>query len=112
MRTASVATLVSIVALMLVACETTSDPAAPKLQAMSFANSEWSEPVNLGPVVNSAAGEQNAMLSPDELSLYFSSNRAGSLDIWVARRACTAADDPACALAGARHPGTGYQRPS
>ena len=79
------------------ACGTERHPAAPRLQAMSFANSEWSEPVNLGPVVNSAAGEQNATLSPDELSLYFSSNRAGSLDIWVARRACTDADDPACA---------------
>src|SRR6266566_4607636 len=85
---------------LIVACATEPNPAGPKLQAMSFAKSEWSEPVNLGPVVNSAAGEQNAMLSPDELSLYFSSNRAGSLDIWVARRACTAADDPAPAPLG------------
>jgi len=82
---------------LIVACATEPNPAGPKLQAMSFAHSEWSEPVNLGPVVNSAAGEQNATLSPDELSLYFSSNRAGSLDIWVARRSCTDADDPACA---------------
>ena len=82
---------------LVVACGTERYPAAPKLRAMSFAKSEWSEPVNLGPVVNSAAGEQNATLSPDELSLYFSSNRLGSLDIWVARRACIDADDPACA---------------
>ena len=82
---------------LVVACATDPNPAAPRLQAMSFAKSEWSEPVNLGPVVNSAAGDQNATLSPDELSLYFSSNRSGSLDIWVSRRACTDADDAACA---------------
>src|SRR2546428_7634305 len=92
---AAVATFVLVT--RLVACGSESDPVGFNLQAMSFAHSEWSEPVNLGPVVNSAAGEQNATLSPDELSLYFSSNRAGSLDIWVARRACTDADDPACA---------------
>jgi parallel beta-helix repeat protein len=49
----------------------------------------WSEPVNLGSVVNSAASEQSPTLSPDELSLYFGSTRAGgkgSTDLWVARR--------------------------
>src|SRR5690349_7758050 len=70
---------------------------APGLRAMSFAGSEWSPPVNLGPVVNSSAGEQNATLSKDGLSLYFSSNRAGTLDIWVSRRACIEPEDPACA---------------
>src|SRR5437899_12780730 len=90
MRTASATTLVSLVSLTLVACEPTSDPAAPRLQAMSFANSEWSEPVNLGAPINSAANEMNAALSPDELSLYFVSTRSGGLggaDIWVSRRA-------------------------
>src|SRR5712691_3981996 len=90
MRTASKAVLFSLVSLTLVACETTSDPGALKLQAMSFANSEWSEPVNLGPVVNSTAGDNNPTLSPDGLSLYFASDRAGGLggtDLWVARRA-------------------------
>ncbi len=85
---------------LLVACRVESDPVAVKVQAMSFANSEWSEPVNLGPVVNSSSGEQNATLARDGLSLYFSSNRpggAGNLDIWVSRRACTNPDDPACA---------------
>jgi len=67
-----------------------SQPAAPKLYAMSFANSEWSEPVNLGLVVNSSAGDNNPTLSSDGLSLYFASDRPGGLgntDIWVARRA-------------------------
>lgn len=58
--------------------------------------SEWSEPVNLGPIVNSPAVENGPELSPDELSLYFNSQRPNSHcpaatcdhDIWVSRRAC------------------------
>src|SRR2546430_1809038 len=75
--------------MLLVACASESGPAAPRLQAMSFAASEWSEPVNLGAPINSAANEMNAALSPDELSLYFVSTRAGGVggaDIWVSRR--------------------------
>ena len=59
--------------------------------ARSFANSEWSEPVNIGAPVNSAANESNAAFSPDELAIYFTSNRPGTLgltDIWVAEREC------------------------
>ncbi len=51
---------------------------------------EWSAPVNLGPVVNSASGDQWPALSPDGLSLYFASGRAGGQggqDLWVTRRA-------------------------
>src|SRR5438876_11326921 len=75
---------------LLVACQSGSDPVATKLQAMSFANSEWSEPVNLGPVVNSSAGDNNPTLSSDGLSLYFASDRPaglGNTDIRVARHA-------------------------
>jgi WD40 repeat protein len=54
--------------------------------ASSSAYSEWSEPVNLGTSINSSANEQNATLSKDGLSLYFTSNRTGNLDIWVSRR--------------------------
>lgn len=53
--------------------------------------SEWSEPVHLGAVVNSASSEIGAELSLDGLSLYFGSDRPGGLggvDIWVSRRAC------------------------
>jgi WD40-like Beta Propeller Repeat len=62
------------------------------LQAHSFAHSEWSAPVNLGPVVNSPFSDIAATLSPDGLSLYFVSNRPGGVgpsgnDIWVSRRA-------------------------
>jgi hypothetical protein len=56
----------------------------------------WGTPVNLGPVVNSAANDQHPALSPDGLSLYITSNRPGSvlgpdgkpsLDLWVSQRA-------------------------
>src|SRR6266496_367255 len=83
MRTLPIATTVSLASLgLLLACESPSHPAAPRLQAMSFANSEWSEPVDLGPVVN------------------FSSNGpggSGPLDIWVSQRTCADPNDPACA---------------
>ena len=51
----------------------------------------WSEPVNLGPPVNTEAFERSATLSPNGLSLYFTSNRPGSLggnDLWVSQREC------------------------
>ena len=49
----------------------------------------WTDPVNLGPTVNTAANETRATLSWDALSLYFGSNRAGgegSTDIYVSTR--------------------------
>jgi hypothetical protein len=51
---------------------------------------EWTAPVNLGPVVNSSSTEAGVFITRDGLSLYFSSYRPGgygSLDIWVAERA-------------------------
>src|SRR5687767_8264800 len=60
---------------------------SPSLAAAKYA--AWSAPVWLGPIVNSISNEQNAQLSKDGLSLYFSSNRAGGqggLDIYVAQR--------------------------
>ncbi|MBK5292058.1 MAG: PD40 domain-containing protein [Acidobacteriia bacterium] len=58
--------------------------------------SEWSAAVNLGPVVNAINLDFHPSTSPNELSLYFSSNRPGGIltgagdrneDIWVTRRA-------------------------
>jgi len=60
----------------------------------------WGTPVNLGPVINTAANEQHPAISRDGRSLYISSDRPGGFggtDIWVSHRACTDADDPACA---------------
>lgn len=101
MRTEYIATLASLASVtLLVACESTPDPVALKLQAMSFANSKWSEPVNLGATINTAANEQGPTLSNDGLSLYFGSDRAGgsgAFDLWVSHRACSDTSDPACA---------------
>ena len=79
---------------LLVACASESGPAAPRLQAMSFATSEWSEPANVGAPVNSTGDEFGATLSPGGLSIYVASNRTdlpgaqGGNDIWVSHRAC------------------------
>jgi Tol biopolymer transport system component len=48
--------------------------------------SDWSTPVNLGPVVNSTAIELEVSVSRDGLSLYIASNRSGNFDIWVSHR--------------------------
>lgn len=50
---------------------------------------EWSEPENLGPVINSAAWESQPSLSADGRTLYFVSNRpggAGKNDIYVSHQ--------------------------
>jgi WD40-like Beta Propeller Repeat len=57
--------------------------------------SDWSAPVNLGSVINSASNDQQPGISPDNLSLYFASDRpggvgnnaAGNFDLWVSHRA-------------------------
>ena len=57
-----------------------------------FQNAEWSEPVHLGSEVNSSSRELRPSISPDELSLYFNSDRPGgfgNLDLWISRRDCT-----------------------
>ena len=81
---------------LLAACEPDSPEAssavAPGFQAQAFFADPfpWSDPVWLGPVVNSSAADWRPVLSPDGLSLYFHSNRPGGLgdfDLWVSRRA-------------------------
>jgi len=57
----------------------------------------WSEPVNLGPVVNSVGMEGNLDLSDDGLALVFSSKRDGTygnFDLWISTR--SAIDKPWC----------------
>jgi len=82
----------SLASLALVAaCGTAPERAVSALQADRFDGSEWSEPVNLGPVINSSALDANASLSPDGHTLYFVSNRAGGVglqDIWMSQRQC------------------------
>lgn len=57
--------------------------------------SDWSTPVNLGPVINTGYNDQHPAISKDGLSLYFTSNRPGGQgadDLWVSQRASV--DDP------------------
>jgi len=52
--------------------------------------SEWSMPVNLGPVVNSGFADFAPQISTSGLSLYFTSTRPDSFggeDLWVSQRA-------------------------
>src|SRR6195256_6138850 len=61
---------------------------APSAHAQRY--SDWSAPVNLGPVINSAFNDQQPAISKDGRSLYFTSNRPGGLggfDIYVSQRA-------------------------
>lgn len=93
MHTPSVTRLARLsTVVMLLACRSESHPVGPRLQAMSFANSEWSAPVNLGTTINSTFLDAHPNLSKDGLSLYFTSNRPaggqGGNDLWVARRSC------------------------
>ena len=51
--------------------------------------SDWSEPINLGPNVNSTGMDRGPAISKDELSLYFASSRPGGFggeDIYVSQR--------------------------
>src|SRR5258706_10363522 len=66
---------------------------APSALAQKY--SEWSAPVSLGPVINSASNDQQPAISKDGLSLYFTSNRPGGIggfDIYVSQRASV--DEP------------------
>lgn len=74
---------VAAVGLLLLGVMAAGPAATPKF-------SEWSAPVNLGPVINGAATDAGPALSKDGLSLYFNSTRAGGFgdnDIWVSQRA-------------------------
>ncbi|MEZ5027240.1 MAG: OmpA family protein [Ferruginibacter sp.] len=46
-------------------------------------NTGWSEPQNLGPVVNTDFWESSPSLSPDKRDLYFASSRAGGLAVVI-----------------------------
>ena len=53
-------------------------------------NGSWTEPENIGPIVNTDYWESSPSLSPDKKDLYFSSSQEGGYggrDIWVTHRA-------------------------
>lgn len=84
--------LVSIVAVLLPACDRPDDPAAdggllgPPILAHVAAS--WGPAVRLGgsSALNTSALEGCPNESPDGRSLFFASNRGGDLDIWVSHR--------------------------
>ena len=49
----------------------------------------WSKPFSISPVINTAGMERSPFLHPDGKTLYFSSDRPGTLgelDVWISRR--------------------------
>jgi len=76
---------------ILLGCSSAPESLTSTVQADHFATAQWTEPINLGPVINSPDSEAAAALSPDEHTLYFVSNRTGGLggnDIWASHRKC------------------------
>ncbi len=52
-------------------------------------NGGWTEPENMGPLVNTDFWESSPSISPDKRDLYFTSSQSGGYggkDIWVSRR--------------------------
>jgi hypothetical protein len=47
---------------------------------------DWSAPVNPGPPLNTGSNDNYAVLSRDQLTMYFTSNRSGGDDLWFATR--------------------------
>lgn len=57
--------------------------------AYKLKNGSWTEPENLGPIVNTDYWESSPTLSPDKKDLYFTSSMPGGYggkDIWVSHR--------------------------
>lgn len=100
MRTTTMLTVTSLTTLALIlACagQTGEAPSAPVLQVAPdepLGFSDWSSPVNLGPIVNSAFADLDPFISKDGLSLYFIAGQgrggSGQRDIWVSQRASVA----------------------
>lgn len=86
---------------LVVACGTEPTPqiAGPLTADFAASFSAWSEPVSLGPMINTSPyNDQQPALSKNGLSLYFASARPEApgdanldLNLWVSQRAC--ADD-------------------
>ena len=89
-----------VTSVLLTACAPDSLPSptalAAKLEIDAAGFSDWSEPVNLGPTINTSPyNDQQAALSKDGLTMFFASTRPERPDdgvfdqnIWVSRRAC------------------------
>jgi hypothetical protein len=79
---------------------------------------EWGIPVHLGPAVNTTFAESAPALARKGLSLYFQSNRNGTLDLWVSatEQRGVVDDDPSrdagCTAAGTRDGGRAALTPN
>src|SRR5262245_32581887 len=76
----------SLILLCVLACYTAT-PDTARRSAETFG--DWSAPVNVGPPINTIYNDNYAVLSRDELTIYFTSDRPGSLgmdDLWFATR--------------------------
>ena len=72
--------------LCVLGCYTATNYSSPRT-AETFG--EWSTPVNVGPPLNTADNDNYAVLSRNELTIYFTSDRPGGLgveDLWFATR--------------------------
>jgi len=60
-----------------------------ELYSLTYKDNKWSNPVKVGPNINSKSSVSNACVSPDGSTLYFSSNKEGGyggFDIYVCER--------------------------
>jgi formylglycine-generating enzyme required for sulfatase activity len=79
------------------ASPTSEVPSVPAKSSVTVSPHEWSwsEPVNLGPPVNTEWKEEAVYIAPDQLTLLFASNRPGGFgacDLWLSER--TSIDEP------------------
>jgi WD40-like Beta Propeller Repeat len=66
--------------------------AAPILATPAVEFGAWSEPINVGPPINTEYNDTYPILTADGLTIYFTSDRPGGLggdDLWVSRREST-----------------------
>ena len=66
--------------------------AVPAIATPSVEFGAWSAPINVGPPLNTQYNDTYAILTPDGLTVYFTSDRPGGLggdDLWVSRREST-----------------------
>ena len=94
MKTKALLKATSLVSLLAAGCENPAplaiDVPSAQFDLTNALRTGWSEPVHLEPPINTSSTDQSPALSPDGLSLYFASDRPGSLggvDLWVSRRA-------------------------
>ena len=76
----------ALILLCVLACYAGSGSSSPRA-AQVFG--DWSAPINPGPPLNTPSNDNYAVLSKDQLTIYFTSNRTGGLggdDLWFATR--------------------------